>query len=165
MLEKIKKQITLKNIGIFLMFLIPFVVGWIFGIDPATFSLNFLLISLGFSFLVVFIFTGEIFFESLFKLGAYLSLLIFLAQAYCRSTGISQADENIKWFVYLGFFFISIKFIKKLYKQINKMFQTMTKDEALPERVFFILLLGISISSFVGLFVRILFPILDNLCY
>jgi hypothetical protein len=124
-----------------------------------------LIFALGALVLMTWAYAGYAVMKALFWVGADLSLMIFLAQAYCDVPAASRTgDEALKSLVGFAIFYIGAHFTVVAYKEIKKrtdMFKE-ANDNKLPW------LAVIPFGLFTGLFVwqigQVLLPILHNLC-
>ncbi|MDE1924977.1 MAG: hypothetical protein KGH79_02250 [Patescibacteria group bacterium] len=103
--------------------------------------------------------------KSLFGVSAGLSLIIFLAQAYCAVPNYARtADDALKSLVAFGLVYVGIQFFWSLYKEAKE--RSKTLKEANDNKRPWIAL--IPFALFTGLFawqvIQVLLPIVQTLC-
>lgn len=101
--------------------------------------------------------------RSLFLLSAELSLLIYLAQAYCDVSG-HAADDALKMLVGVSVLYISYEFFVSLKDALLKKLRAIPEKGWHWEKVVVVGLFGIFTCMFVGMIYQVVNPILQDLC-
>jgi hypothetical protein len=108
---------------------------------------------------------GFAFFKPLIQVSAGLSLLIFLAQSYCALPAVERvSDEALKGLLIFGLIYLSILFIKSLYKEVRKQRDKFVKMNDGKKSWLMLVLFAVFIGTFIGQLIQVIEPIVRNLC-
>ncbi|MCC6290854.1 hypothetical protein IT398_02215 [Candidatus Nomurabacteria bacterium] len=108
---------------------------------------------------------GHAVMKSLFVVGASLSLIIFLSQAYCGAPNLSQAgNDALKTLIAFGFIYIATNFLRALYKEVTDRTKVLRQVNGGKSPWFFLVPFALFVGLFVWQIVQIIMPILQNLC-
>jgi hypothetical protein len=119
-----------------------------------------------FMLLVIMFFAGFMVTKSFIKIGAGISLIIFLAQSYCKVPHISSTDDALKTLIIIGFFTITYDFLFSLYESSLKLLEIINKnDKRWPiEKLIIIGLFILFALLFVCIIYQVIKPIILDLC-
>lgn len=158
-----------KDIKSFLLFiavvgLVPLIAHFYGQYLPAI-GTSFLFVSLLILVALTWGLAGHAVLKSLFLVGANLSLMVFLAQAYCEVPLINRtADEALVTLVGFAVLYIGYEFISSVFKEVRnrmKLFKEVSQQKN-PW------LIVVFFALFTGLFIvqvaQVILPILHNLC-
>jgi len=145
-----KFKIERENILSFAIFLvIAVLIGVFLGPYLATIGTTLLIISLSILIFITWSFAGYAVMKALFLVGAELTLVIFLSQAYCDvPTNMQTANDALKTLVGFSILYIGIYFFAVVYKEIQK--RTAMFKEANDNKIPWLLIVPFAI--FTGLF-------------
>lgn len=180
--NKIKKKmedenISKKDIWFFVLFISIIIFFTVFFVCISyLFNTSFNSVLYGFIFgfilvifTVVMFLSGLIVLKSLFRVGAEISLLLFISQSYCSisdnlQTGMST--EAIKFLIISGLIFVASSFFKNIWKSFKELKgKISTEKNNKFECGSFLLMLAIMIAFFICLLILTLWPIIENLCF
>ncbi len=168
----------------FIKFLI-FVIGVIFigmlskilGVNMNSLTTIIVLFFLSILFIIIWIKAGMSIFKSLFIAGAGFSLIIFIAQEYCKvPMELRISDSSLKVFIGFGLFYTIIIFIGTLYKELfgdknsendlNKKgtFKIFREINNGKDHWLVLLIYAIVFGVFLGQIFQVLYPIVNNIC-
>lgn len=111
----------------------------------------------------LFVLAGFTVLKSLFLLSAELSLMIFLAQAYCDVPN-HVANDALKMLVGVSLLYISFEFFKSLKKALTERLEKVPKKRWSKEKVVVVCLFAIFTFVFVWMIYQVVNPIISNLC-
>ncbi len=156
----------------------------IIGIFSKFLNINFsslasllFIVSFSFLFIIIWIKAGMSIFKSLFIAGASFSLIIFIAQEYCRvPIEVRISDKSLEVFLVFGLLYVGSVFIKSLYKELFG--DKNSKDELIQKGTFKIfreindgrdswivlIIFAIVFGTFLGQLFQVLYPIVNNIC-
>ena len=110
-------------------------------------------------------FAIDVVMKSLLVVGAGLSLIIFLAKAYCEVPNTSPSSKDaLAVLISSSLLYIAVKFFYRLYKEMDARYKAMKeKNKGKGSWIFLI-----SFTFFVGFLVfaigQVVIPIIQNLC-
>lgn len=146
---------------------LTFAASTVFGQSFSNFGKTLSLTALSILVLVTWIMAGHAVVKSLFFVGASLSLVIYLAQAYCEVPAASRtvvSDQALQTLLIFSLVYIGFDFLRSLLKEAKERSKTL-KEMNKGKKPWFIL---IPFGLFTGLFVAevyfVLLPIIKNLC-
>lgn len=120
---------------------------------------------LGIVLIVIWIIAGFAIFKSLSVIAAELSLLVFLAQAYCETHIRSvSGDDALKTLIAIGIFYIIVAFLRSLIKESKTRYKVIGKDEKSWKKTATITLYLIFTILFIWDISLIVYPIINSLC-
>ena len=103
--------------------------------------------------------------RTLFLLSAEISLLIFLAQAYCGVTpAAAQSDKALVSLMTIGITYIGYEFFKKLIEALRGRLVNMPKKLAPWKKTLVIIFFVFFTFSFAYSLYQVVYPIISNLC-
>lgn len=103
--------------------------------------------------------------KSLFFVAAELSLLIYLAQAYCDSGHrLPDGDNALKSLVVVGIMYITFTFFRNLYKNLRDYYQRIEKEPRSREKIINVSLFLFFVCVFVWQIYLVVNPIFLGLC-
>lgn len=103
--------------------------------------------------------------KSLFFVAAELSLLVFLAQAYCAVPNrLATGDQALKSLLAFGLLFIAVKFCRSLFKGLNKNYKKVKNEPWSKEKIMAVSTFLIFTALFIWQIFLVLNPIILNLC-
>ncbi len=109
--------------------------------------------------------TGFFILNALFLVAAELSLLIFLAQAYCAvPQRTAQADLALKTLVVAGLIYIAAKFIYEFRNKAQDKLKAIQKEKWSKEKVFFVVCFAVFTVWFIWQICLVMSPIVSDLC-
>lgn len=111
----------------------------------------------------LFVMAGFTVLKSLFLLSAELSLLIFLAQAYCEVPN-HFADDALKMLVGVSLLYISFEFFKSLKRALNERLEKIPEKRWSKEKIIVVTLFALFTLAFVWMIYQVVNPIILNLC-
>jgi hypothetical protein len=124
-------------------------------------------IIIGFLVSWVFVKAGFAVLESLFYVGAEISLLIFLADSYCK-TGMTSLKGNdaLKVIIVTSIIFIGYKFYLSLKKSLKEKLDDLNSKEKkwAWEKIIIVGLFVVFAALFICLIYRVVSPIMGSLC-
>ena len=108
---------------------------------------------------------GFVVIKSLFHVAAGLSLLIFLAQAYCAvPTYTMNGDNALKGLLIIGLIYTTTDFLKILYKGLVEHLKTIQNIKSHLEKVLVVVLFLAFALLFVTAVYQVMSPIIWGLC-
>lgn len=155
-------------IGIFSKFL---------KIDFSNVTSLLFIISFSLLFILIWIKAGISIFKSLFIVGASFSLIIFIAQEYCKVPIEARiSDKSLEVFLSFGLLYVISVFVKSLYKELSG--DKDAKDELTQKGAFkifreinngkdsflILLIFAIVFGTFLGQLFQVVYPIINNIC-
>jgi hypothetical protein len=176
-----KLGLPLKNLAIFLAFLgfilIPIIVANIFHINLNRLILTIDLVLLAILSLIAWSMAGLAVFRSLFVVGAGLSLLIFIADSYCKvSLPLQTGNQALDSIIRFGLLYLVLQFISVLYKELfgDKDAKSEMRQKGAIKVIkevgrgiyywVFLVLYAMFIGVFLDQFYNVVKPIILNLC-
>lgn len=111
----------------------------------------------------LFVLAGFTVLKSLFLYSAELSLLIFLAQAYCNVPG-HAADDALKMLVGVSVLYISYEFFVSLKDALQKKLKAIPDPGWRWEKTLIVGLFTLFTVVFIGMIYQVVNPILQDLC-
>ncbi|HWO07352.1 MAG TPA: hypothetical protein VNM40_02100 [Candidatus Paceibacterota bacterium] len=172
MIKRIKEYVNSLNqrqvVALVVVFCIAAIVfvGMTFFKDAfQQIGLTILLVELAILVTVAWALAGHAVMKSLFVVGASLTLIIFLAQAYCEVPNLTQSgNDALKTLIAFGLLYIGFNFFRALYKEVTERTKTL-KEISKGESPWVFL---IPFALFVGIFLwqvsQVVYPIIQNLC-
>ena len=126
-----------------------------FNLEPI-----FFVIILSVLFLITWFFAGVVVFKSLFLIGAELSLIIFIADSYCKISQRTQLSDNaLKNIFIFGIMYIAIIFIKSIFNEV-KILEKKYNDRPWIVTLLFLLCMALFLMQLC----LVIYPIMINLC-
>ena len=113
---------------------------------------------------VVMIIAGVAVIKALFHVAAGLSLLIFLAQAYCDVPHIASSDAALQGLIVLGLGYIGYDFLRILYKALDDYLKTIQTMEGTWEKWATVIIMLLFVCMFVWMIYQVVNPIVLDLC-
>lgn len=102
--------------------------------------------------------------QSLFLLGAELTLLIFLAQSYCSVPARTEnGDMALEVLIVFGMFFVLLKFGESLYKRLTGFSESLPKNDKVWSIIILLLFL-LTVAIFLFALYQVVSPIFTSLC-
>jgi hypothetical protein len=103
--------------------------------------------------------------NALFLVAAELSLLVFLAQAYCAvPQRTMQADQALKSLIVVGLLYIAARFLNGFYKKTKEKYKAIENECWSKEKIFFVTFFLIFTVFFIWQIILVMTPIVSNLC-
>ena len=111
-------------------------------------------------------FAGRAVMKSLFIIGAELTLMIYLAQAYCDivPAAVRTADEAMKSLLNLGLLYLGIKFVYVLYKEVINSAELLRKINGNKKPWLILIPFAMLVGALVTQISQVLYLIISNLC-
>ena len=108
---------------------------------------------------------GHAVMKSLFLVGASLSLIIFLAQAYCAAPHLTQAgNEALKSLLGFSLLYLGFDFFRSLYKEVTAHTKRLKELNDGKNPWVFLVPFALFVGIFVWQLYQVMFPILSSLC-
>jgi hypothetical protein len=165
----------------YLIFLVStLIVGFFLKLLKIDFSsLASILFAISFSILFLIIWTkvGISIFKSLFIVGASFSLIIFIAQEYCKVPIEARInDQSLIIFLNFGLLYIGATFIRSLYKELfgdkdskNELthkgaFKIFREINDGKDSWIILIIFSIVFGTFLSQLFQVLYPIINNIC-
>ncbi len=161
----IKKKDVLPLVVSLLLVLVIFFTGKIFNFNLLAFTP--LLFVVVFSALCIFlwIFAGLAVFKSLAVINASLSLMIFIAQAYCNLPEAARtADASLQSLIGFGLLCIVVAFFKSLYTEMINSLEKFKEINGGKKSYTLIIFFSIFVGLFLLQLYQVIAPILHGLC-
>lgn len=115
--------------------------------------------------LVAWIVAGHAVMKSLFWVGVKLSLIIFLAKAYCDVPGNARTgNDALKLLIGFGLLYITFDFFRALYKEVISCSKTLRQIDDSRRQWLFLVPFAIFIGMFLWQIYQVIEPIIKNLC-
>ena len=165
-MRKFKKEDIFTLIGVVVLSLILYFLHQIIGDKMLEWIwlLNGLLLTLLFAYIYTRI--GIIVIQSLFKLSAELSLVIFIAYTYYSvpdALRSSQSDQALRSLLTFGFLFIAYEFVRRLYKALTQKYLAVKNELKQGEKIVFVSFSLLAVILFIWQIYLVLQPILLDL--
>lgn len=175
-MQKIKEFIhqTADKLGVKREKIIPFVLAvgltLTFFLDSQFLDNRMLLVMwIVLGILIVFILTaimiaaGFTVLKSLFLLSAEISLLIFLAQAYC-DVGTTTGHDALRSLIFIGLAYIGYEFFKSLQKALKERLESIPEKRWSWEKFLTVVLFLFFAGTFVWAIYQVSSPVILDLC-
>jgi len=108
---------------------------------------------------------GFVVVRSLFHVAAGLSLLIFLSDSYCAVPSYTMSGDNaLKGLLMIGLVYVTVDFLKILYKGLREDLKTIGEVKSSAEKVITVILFVIFASVFVAAAYQVVSPIVHHFC-
>jgi hypothetical protein len=108
---------------------------------------------------------GLVVVRSLFHVAAGLSLLIFLAQSYCASSGLTVTSNNaLKGLMIIGLVYIASDFAKTIYFGLKENLKSVSEVKSRLEKILIVFLFIAFAFIFVLAVYQVVDPIITSFC-
>ncbi|MFM2357450.1 MAG: hypothetical protein RJA61_187 [Candidatus Parcubacteria bacterium] len=113
----------------------------------------------------IFMLAGFTVLRALFLLNAEISLMIFLAQAYCGVQAVaSPSDDALRTLIFLGVVYIGYEFFKALKKALEVRLDSIPEKKWSWEKVMVVSLFALFTLAFLYSIYQVTEPIVSNMC-
>lgn len=128
-------------------------------------SWMFIFIVLSVFVLVIYLYAGVVVAGALFTVAAGLSLIIFIAQAYCDVPRTESSDHALSSLIIVSLLYLILSFSKTMYKEMQDHYKQLNEeDKKSKEALLVSSVFVVSVAIFLIAIYKVMYPIVTNLC-